>query len=168
VTSSRIADIFRPAELAVEAIAHDPLASAADLEQRLDRRSALARHFAGNPALASLYIGYPNGDFVLMRSLSDNGERARFGAPSGAAYLIQAIMRPQTAELVFYDAALREIGRRPEPGYLAYDPRTRPWFRSALAHGGVIRTDPYLFFTTREVGTTVALAGARSPTSSRP
>ena len=37
-----------------------------------------------------------------------------------------------------------------------FDPRTRGWYQQALATAAPVRTSPYVFFTTREVGTTVA------------
>ena len=43
----------------------------------------------------------------------------------------------------------------PRPDY-QFDPRTRDWYRQALVSAGPIRTPPYAFFTTREIGTTLA------------
>ena len=39
---------------------------------------------------------------------------------------------------------------------VAYDPRERPWFQLAMGSDGLIRTDPYAFASTRDVGMTVA------------
>lgn len=37
-----------------------------------------------------------------------------------------------------------------------YDPRTRPWYKTALDNGEQITTEPYAFFSTGDVGTTLA------------
>jgi adenylate cyclase len=42
----------------------------------------------------------------------------------------------------------------------AFDPRTRPWFRQAVAQGGLVWTAPYIFFTDRRPGITASLAVA--------
>ena len=48
----------------------------------------------------------------------------------------------------------------PVPDYAAFDPRERPWYRAAAIADGQIKIPPYVFFTTREVGITLARRGA--------
>jgi HD-GYP domain-containing protein (c-di-GMP phosphodiesterase class II) len=38
----------------------------------------------------------------------------------------------------------------------SYDPRSRDWYKAAMAAPGQIKTPPYLFFTSRKVGITIA------------
>jgi two-component system sensor histidine kinase/response regulator len=67
----------------------------------------------------------------------------------------------------FYDAAGRQLGE--ESREEDYDARTRPWFKGAmsLAHEGTVYwTEPYVFFTARERGMTVA-ARLRDPYGTR-
>ena len=48
------------------------------------------------------------------------------------------------------------------PGYV-FDPRTRPWFQLARGNDRPVLTEPYVFFTTREVGTTLAREAYQVP-----
>ena len=47
------------------------------------------------------------------------------------------------------------IQDEPRPAY-RFDPRTREWYRQAMSSATLVRTNPYVFFTTREIGTTLA------------
>jgi hypothetical protein len=60
---------------------------------------------------------------------------------------------------LFFDQDLHQLENRPLPDY-AFDPRERPWFVQGLHSEAVVATAPYLFFTTREVGTTFARRSA--------
>ena len=91
--------------------------------------------------------------------------RQSFGAPPDAAFLVQSVIagdRPVAGRYLFLNAQLGVIRNEPRPNY-RYDPRTREWYRRAMASAALVRTDPYIFFTTREVGTTLA---KRTPSGS--
>src|SRR4029450_12312201 len=60
--------------------------------------------------------------------------------------------RPRRASI---DRELPVLRDELRPDYV-YDPRTRGWYAQALPTAAAVRTKPYVFFTTREVGTTVA------------
>jgi HD-GYP domain-containing protein (c-di-GMP phosphodiesterase class II)/HAMP domain-containing protein len=158
--SAKVSDIFRPAELAVELISRGAVMNAPTLEDRLGYRRRLGNYLDDNPSLASVFVGYPDGDFMLVRRIDDQPTRERFAAPEGASYLVQSIDRdPDRAArglFTFYNARWREVERRDALDYAVYDPRKRPWFRRTYRSGGQIKTRPYIFFTTREVGTTLA------------
>tara|TARA_R110002110_G_scaffold36071_3_gene120811 strand:+ start:5867 stop:8758 length:2892 start_codon:yes stop_codon:yes gene_type:complete len=157
----KVSDIFRPAELAVELVSRNPVMTATTLQDRLGYRRRLARYLDLNPSLASVYIGYPDGDFMLVRRVATDAGRERFKAPADTLYVIQAIEREEggfeEGIFIFYDARYREISRRVVENYTTYDPRKRPWFQQAYRNGRQIKTAPYVFFTTKEVGTTLAL-----------
>ena len=51
--------------------------------------------------------------------------------------------------------ARKVIERREAPDYV-YDPRTRGWYQKAIAEQRQVRTEPYVFFTTGDVGLTFA------------
>ena len=54
----------------------------------------------------------------------------------------------------FLDDTGAIFGERTQPA--AYDPRVRPWYRSATAANGFIVTSPYIIASTAEVGVTLA------------
>lgn len=156
----KVSDIFRPAELAVELVSRNPVMTATTLQDRLGYRRRLARYLDLNPTLASVFIGYPDGDFMLVRRMATDADRERFKASPDTQYVIQAIERDEggfeEGVFIFYDARYREISRRVVDGYTSYDPRKRPWFQQAYRSGKQVKTAPYIFFTTKDVGTTLA------------
>ena len=79
-------------------------------------------------------------------------------APAGASFLVQSLAaadRPTPGRYLFLDGQLAVIQDEPRPAY-RFDPRTREWYRQAMSSATLIRTNPYVFFTTREIGTTLA------------
>ncbi len=129
-----------------------------DLDQRLKMLAPMVQALRDNPRLASLYLGYENGDFFMVRPLRDAVVKARFDAPEQAAYQVWSIERSTAsldANYLFYDGSLNLISRRQRLEE-TYDPRTRDWYKQARGDGGQITTAPYVFFSTAEVGTTLA------------
>ncbi|HZX16276.1 MAG TPA: HD domain-containing phosphohydrolase, partial [Pseudomonas sp.] len=59
------------------------------------------------------------------------------------------------SEYLFFDAQLQPISRRQNLKE-TYDPRSRPWYNSALQSQKHFTTAPYAFFSTQEIGTTIA------------
>jgi len=140
------------AKAAAEVLAADPVVRAASRQERIDRLHTLAAVLGSVPGISAAYVGWPNGDFMLLRPVGRNGERLR--APAGARWLVQWA-GTGGARFDFLDAQLKAIESRPEPSF-AFDPRTRPWFADAANSAGTILTAPYVFFTTREPGITAA------------
>ncbi|MBO6838262.1 MAG: hypothetical protein JJ881_19005, partial [Alphaproteobacteria bacterium] len=62
---------------------HDPLSSATSLEGRLARLPVLAETLRMNGTVVSVYAGYPNGDFILVRKIETDEDVSRFNAPEG-------------------------------------------------------------------------------------
>ncbi|EQM69201.1 HD domain-containing phosphohydrolase [Pseudomonas tohonis] len=134
------------------------------LDDGYHRQEKLLRSFAqalrDNPKLASLYLGFDDGDFFMVRPLRTPELKQRFDAPTGAAYQVWSIERDNLArarsESLYFDEELKLISRRQELNE-RYDPRNRPWYSRALEQGRHITTQPYVFFSTGAVGTTLAL-----------
>ena len=152
--------IYQPAELLVDLLAHQRLSRADNLVERMDSAAYLADALRHSPSLSALYVGYSNGDFFLLRPLRDDAAlRLQFNAPAGAAYVVQSIERgaggaPRGA-YVFLSSTLTALARREVPDY-AFDPRTRVWYQQALVTPQQVRTPPYVFFSTGDVGLTFA------------
>jgi signal transduction histidine kinase/HAMP domain-containing protein/ActR/RegA family two-component response regulator len=140
------------AKSAADALAADPIVDARSEGARAGRLQALAMVLRSVPGISAAYIGWPNGDFVLLRPLARLG--ARLSAPPGAAWLAQWSRRDGN-RFDFLDERLGVVQTRSDLDY-DFDPRTRPWFRDAMATTKTIVTSPYIFFTTREPGITAA------------
>ncbi|MFN7155338.1 MAG: hypothetical protein ACK4OE_16770 [Acidovorax sp.] len=158
--SERVHRIVDPADATIRLLAFDPIASAQNLPARLRRLPVLARLLEQNPLLSAVFIGYPDGQFLLVRPLRDAAVRTRMDAPREAAFVVQAMSRERGVAGVvgrwnYYDAQLRLIDSAVRPEY-RYDPRPRPWYAEAAEKNTQVLTAPYVFFTTQEVGVTLS------------
>ena len=155
LVNERARRMLEPVQASLRQISFDVLVSATTLDERLARLFVLSEELTANPLLSSLYVGYKNGEFILVRALDKPEHRKLVQAPAGANFMAQArTLRPGgkiVGEYFFYTANAVLIERRTVPTY-QFDPRTRPWFISADATSAAVMSDPYFFFTTRQVG----------------
>ncbi|MDG9978582.1 HD domain-containing phosphohydrolase [Ectopseudomonas oleovorans] len=149
---------YRPIRHLLSLLALHPATEADTLDERLEMLPLFVQALRDNPKLASIYLGYEDGDFFMVRPLRSDMLKQRLNAPNKAAYQVWAIDRSSAgtdSDYLFYDGSLNQLSRRQklsEP----YDPRQRDWFKRARGDGGQITTAPYLFFSTQEIGTTLA------------
>ncbi len=159
IVAERSRRIIEPGSVSLRTLAFDPIADAAELDERLERRSALAAELVANPLVSAIHVGYQNGDFLLMRALDRRDIRARFQAPPQANYLVQTVESgndgTRRGQYLFYDAKHDLVMRRSEPDY-RFDPRERPWYIGAMDTVATVTSRPYVFFSTRQVGITLS------------
>jgi HD-GYP domain-containing protein (c-di-GMP phosphodiesterase class II) len=157
--------LIDPVQSSIRLLAHNPAAHTQ--AQRLDSLPQLVETLNANRMLSAAYMGYPSGDFLLVRRLRDPQLLQRFAAPPGTAFLVQRVSRGEggvvQGEWRYYDQALNLLQAQAKPEY-RYDPRTRPWFAEASAQPATVLTPPYVFFTTREIGVTLAQRSADGET----
>ncbi len=157
--NDRLEAITRPQAIALRILADDPMQYSTDLDDRLERLPVYASILEENPLVTSIYSGFANGEFFLLRRLRDSDSHFFPDIPAGSRYLLRTItwLPPgiMAVELHFYDDTLQRLQRRPLRDY-DYDPRSRNWFRLAMESGETILTPPYVFFSTPEVGLTLA------------
>ena len=155
-TVQNLAAIVTPAEVAIDLARFAPLRDPSLATTRFDRLAFLAAALAGSESLSSIYVGRDDGDFFLLRRVRDDAERRAFGAPEGTHFIAQSIVG-KAGRYTFLDADLAALREDDRPDYAAsFDPRTRAWYTEAMAADGAIKTPPYLFFSNRKVGMTVA------------
>ncbi|MDP2245519.1 HD domain-containing phosphohydrolase [Pseudomonas sp.] len=131
---------------------------ATDLQGRLELLEPLAQALRDNPKLASLYLGYADGDFFMLRPLRSAALKQLLAAPEQATFQVWSIDRSETAieaQYLFFDDALTLISQQQRP-LETFDPRRRNWYLNASSRSEQITTEPYVFFSTQEVGTTLA------------
>jgi len=143
-------DYFKPAEMTVEAA--QLLLS--DHILAFDKPDLLERYFFGQlrlrPLLLGLLLGNPAGEFFyVMRSNEkvEGGTRTKIIRNGPGREVELTWRRP--------DYAIIKNERDPED---TYDPRARAWYRSAVERRGRVWTEPYIFFTSRKPGITLASA----------
>ena len=151
---------YEPIRHLLTLLAEYPATQAPDLEQRLALLKPFSQSLKDNPDLASLYLGYGNGDFFMVRPLRTPDLKTLLKAPDTAAYQVWSIERTGNSgqvrsQSLFFDQDLALISRQDNPDE-TYDPRTRAWYSSARSDSDQITTEPYIFFSTHNVGTTLA------------
>jgi hypothetical protein len=144
-------DYFKPAEIAMET--SQLLLS--DHILGLDKPDLLERYFFGQLRLrlllAGLYIGNPAGEFFhVMRSNEKiaGGTRTKVIRNGPAGREVELTWRRP-------DYAVVKSERDADD---TYDPRARGWYRSSVERRGRVWTEPYIFFTSRQPGITLASA----------
>ena len=131
------------AELAANLAQNDVVASDNPLllEQLFFQQLQLSPQFSG------IFYGSRDGEFVyVMRSDGPSPYRSKFISRDGDA---------RQTRLVWRNDEFEPVSERPDPDD-AYDPRTRPWYIRAAEDKGTIWTDPYIFYSSRQPGITLA------------
>lgn len=145
----------RPARMSLNLLRSGQLSAMTDLETRLAFLPQLAEVLANSTSYGAIYAGYEDGDFFLVRKLTERARGALEAPPPESRLLVQSLHQGQ-GEFLYFDQRLRLLERRPMPDY-RFDPRDRGWYKEARWSTGIIVTNPYLFFTTREPGMTLAV-----------
>ncbi len=99
--------------------------------------------------LDGIYYADRDGRFLMVK-------RAR--GEANMAYLTTVIDIQQNLRRATRhgrDESLAVVSQGDDPAN-AYDPRSSPWYKKALAQKEVIWTDPYVFFASRQLGITTA------------
>jgi hypothetical protein len=159
-TADQVRSLLTPARLLVELLTRHRVTRTTNLAARLESLPLLSTALAAHPEISAVYFGFANGGLLLVRSLPETVHRS-LKAPGDAAFLVQSqhvADRPTPGRFLFVDSRLGILRNEPRPEY-RYDPRARDWYRQALANPPLVQTSPYIFFTTREVGTTLAQEG---------
>ena len=151
-------------DVGANAIAHsqgflDPAEGAAELSARLAENRIVAsenralldaflfQQLRTTPQFAGIFYGDTSGDFVyVMRSDGPGPYRSK---------LVDRTEDGQDTDLIWRDASFGEVARRKDPED-RYDPRTRPWYQLAEKQRDTVWTDPYVFFSSRSPGITIA------------
>ncbi len=161
--SEKVQRILLPARNQITLLAHSGFSSADTLAARLQELPLILDTLSANPITDAVYIGYPNGEFILFRPLRDDALRKAVEAPHNATLLVQSISQDAVGTMIgeyrYYDGGGHLLDARFKPGY-RYDPRTRPWYQMAERQAGTALTEPYIFFTTKVVGATLASKSA--------
>ena len=119
-----------------------------------ERPEQLERYFAEQlrlrPQLAGLYVGYPDGGFVYVMQ-SDEGS-----VGGTRTKLISNGDQNRTVDLTWRDQDYAVVKTQRDPND-TYDPRTRAWYEAAATLLKSVWTEPYIFFTSRKPGITLAV-----------
>ena len=150
---------YQPIQFMINLLARNEQVNGRDRHERMIMLPIFAQALRDNPKLASIYVGYGDGAYFMVRPLRSEQLRKIFYAPTNAAYQVWSIDRISEqrleSEYLFFDAQLQPISRRQNLKE-TFDPRSRPWYQGAMQSQGHFSTVPYAFFSTGEIGTTIA------------
>ena len=161
--SEKVHRILEPAESQLALLAYSDLSAAQTLPQRLGELPLILEALKRTTLIDASFVGYPNGEFILFRPLRSGKERIAFAAPDKSVLLVQSVTRDAAGVMhglhQFFDADGKLLDSVARPDY-RFDPRTRPWYKSVGDGNAAIMTEPYPFFTTQEIGATMARQSA--------
>src|SRR5262245_52648478 len=124
---------------------------AADQERRQQFLAQLSRY----PAMAAIYVGYPDGRFLYAGrpETFSVAQRLEFDAPDGPSIILRTIEGEGAARQETWWFEMPDGGRSPvQTRHLDYDPRRRPWYTEALRANGPVLTEPYTFAQANVIG----------------
>lgn len=158
---SQIERHTQPIITAIKLLSQDSLVVSNTHVVRMKRARLLKMVLDENPVLSSVYLGYQNGDFFLLRKLNNEASRKEVDAPANSQYMIQSIERDHKGKIqqtlwLYFDKGFNLLSRREVPEY-RFDPRSRPWFAATIQSEKLYISEPYLFYTTKEVGVTLSI-----------
>ena len=113
------------------------------LERYFYNQLSIYPHFAG------IYMGTPDGNFYDVRrsdTHSIGGFRTKIIVHRG---------NTRQTHLIWHDNQFNRLSKTSDPED-TYDPRKRPWYQKALLTKQIVWTDPYIFFTSKKPGITIA------------
>ena len=150
---------YRPVGDTLGLLALTPITRATSLAERLDAVDMLREVLRSGPSVTGIQLGYPDGDFFILRPLRDRAAREQFAAPADSMFVADHVEsdagNKRQLIRIFFNNELREIARN-KPEITVYDPRSRDWYARALATKDLVLTHPYLFYFARKVGITLA------------
>ena len=150
---------YRPVVGSLQLLALSPVPRAGTKTERIAGLPLLIAALSEVAAVSGIQLGYPNGDYFIVRPLRTDHVRKRFASPAGAHFVVDDIAAGSASEpqlsRSFYDAELNLL-QEDAPVATDYDPRRRPWYVNAQASPRA--TQPYLFHFVGKVGTTVAMS----------
>ncbi len=157
-TSREIERLFGPPETLAALFSKSVLAKADNHDARLRGLPVLRESLMAVDDIASIYIGYQDGDFFQLRRLRDDRDRQVLEAPERARWAVQSIDfqqdKPVSKLILFYTHDLQLLDTREWD--TTYDPRQRSWYEQAMESETTVRGNPYVFFTDRKLGMTFA------------
>ena len=146
-SQNHLAHAHGAAALTRRLLSAEVVSSSEKYQQTLERyfldQLAIYPHFAG------IYFGRPNGDFFYV------SRHSRFAPDGFRTKIIRNDNGVRHTRLYWRDRQMQLIADEVDFED-RFDPRQRPWYQKALRQRGIVWTDPYVFFTSRKPGITIA------------
>ncbi|MDN4479473.1 GGDEF domain-containing protein [Demequina muriae] len=148
LTAERVSRFAEAATDVAEGTANELELVGADADRAVVEAS-LYQRLVREGAVRAVYVGWPDGEFLVLRRMGD-GFQSQSG---GGAYGNQLSNRLYDAEFALESQATEETD---------YDPRTRPWYSTGTATAETRWSDPYVAFDSHETLVSAAHAARES------
>lgn len=157
-TRNLIASRFSTTSIAIELLSRSQLDYVSQRDSLEFPQSLLWNTLKNMRGCRSIYMGYQNGAFLMVRSLED-GLAERMDAPNEALFVVTRLSsnKEKNARHIFYSAKEVEISRKEDPAYIL-DVKARPWYIDALNADKPVATDVYQFYSSKEMGMSISCA----------
>ncbi len=122
-----------------------------------DKVMLLKTALDNNECVNAVYVGYGNGDLLLIRRLEVLSGYEKYSPPSDSYYVVTRAKRNAGAVLTFYSKNFSELKSVEDKAY-KYDATSRVWYKKAVKSTEVIVSPPYVFYSTKAIGITMAMS----------
>jgi class 3 adenylate cyclase len=144
---AEVVAFLEPASVMVH-LAEEVLGDGALNEQRERLAEPLTMHILeSNPQLAMFNFADPQGNFMMLKKLSDGSIHTKLMDRRGDGVETSWVRRDASGKVL-------DVEWDPDD---TYDPRSRPWYQGAATTGKLYWSDVYVFFTDQRPGITAAL-----------
>ncbi len=150
-TRELVAAMEPPAAMVRLSSTEENIIHAANLTERLRSLNYMKESLLAVDALDSIYVGYPDGDYFLLRRVRSSEDLEIFKAPEDSKWIVQSVERTddgreEKREFLYFGNNLNILARQDYVGSKSFAPRLRPWYQQAVESRTVVRSDPYVFF----------------------
>lgn len=147
--SERSSGFLKPAREAAELsqrLIESGIVSANDFTQL---ENLLFQTLLTETQISGIYFGDEAGNFTYVMRSDD-------GPGPFRTKIIRPDLRAQSADLIWRNVDFSPVETLVDPND-TFDPRTRPWYESAKLKRSTVWTDPYVFFSSRQLGISAAV-----------
>ncbi len=148
---------FRKISSEMEILAKTSLTANDDEECAPDRLLLLKTALDNNECVNAVYVGYSNGDLLLIRRLKVLSGYEKYTPPADSYYVVTRAKKNAGAELTFYSKSFNRLKTVTDTAY-TYDATSRVWYKQAVKAAEVIVSPPYVFYSTKAIGITMAMS----------
>ncbi len=158
VAAMRMAESIKPLRSGVRLLMLNPDVRGKDRDSWLKILPYMAVALRNTPSARAFYFASTSGGLFYVRRPLPQIDGT---PPRGSAYMALSVERSPGQVLArrqYFDERLHLLEEHEDPELAGLDARDRLWFQQALTESGVVRTRSYPFYTSAEVGHTVAMA----------
>ncbi|MFT6924784.1 MAG: HD-GYP domain-containing protein (c-di-GMP phosphodiesterase class II) [Psychromonas sp.] len=141
-------------------MASTPLTKGINTKEIASVLPMLKASFDATDHITSLFIAYPKNDFLLFRKTRGGQSLNNFNGPVQSHYIMTLSHNGHVSHY-FYNQALQLILTKDDPDY-RLNTISRPWYEQAKNSSEIIITEPYIFYSGQELGSTMARFDAQN------